>query len=262
MGVPAPRAKEMGVLYNQSIRISGRGVASITAAVVLAITFGVAIPATGAWASVRVQSTRSISSSKPKPPTTKQIESELGKLASSAGAESKATFDLTYEYKNSTSSGKVTLAQKPPDQVFDIGSGELLYNGKTTYYCSLASAVKTCISYKSSKESPLGVTMGIYESSAYVDAMKTWAGLVESKIAGYHVSFSSKTIDGQPSSCVDWSYKGASDTYCVTDKGVLAYVAGTSASGTFTFTLTKFSSSVSSSTFSLPKSAKIISVPT
>jgi hypothetical protein len=230
---------------------------------ILAVALGCAIPASIASAAVRAGVRESAPSSKPKPPTTKQIESDLNKLESSAGAESKATFDLTYDYKNASSSGVVTLAQKPPDEVFDISSGELLYNGKTTYYCSLATAEKTCISYKSANESPLGVTMGIYESGAYVEAMKTWAGLVESRIPGYQVSFSSKTIDGQPSSCVDWTYKGASDTYCVTDKGVLAYVAGKTANGeTFTFTLAKFSSTVAKSTFALPKSAKVISVPT
>lgn len=247
---------------NVSVR-SSRGVArSIAASGILAIAFGYVLAANASGAAP-TSTQAATPSSKPKPPSNKQIESELNKLASSAGSESKATFELTYEWKNPTSSGEVTLAQKPPDQYFNIGTGEILYNGKTTYYCSLSTAVKTCISYKTATASPLGVTMGVYESSAYVDAMKSWAGLVASKIAGYHATFSTKTIDGQSSTCVDWSYKGASDTYCVTDKGVLAYVAGTSTSGgTFTFTLTKFSSTVASSTFALPKSAKIVSIPT
>jgi hypothetical protein len=245
-----------------SMRPSRRVAWLIATSAILGFAFACALPAGGvAGAALTRTQTRS-PLSKPKPPTTKQIESELGKLATTAGSESKATFELTYQYKNATSTGEVTLAQKPPDQAFDIGSGEVLYNGKTTYYCSLSTAVKTCISYKSSKESPLGVTMGLYESGAYVNAMKSWAGLIESRIAGYHVSFSDKTIDGQASTCVAWSYKGASDTYCVTDRGVLASVSGKSANGTtFSFKLTKFSSTVASSTFQIPKSAKIISVP-
>jgi hypothetical protein len=240
-----------------------RGIAlSIAASAMLAFAFACALPAASASGAVPTSARVSTHSSKPKPPSTKQIESDLSKLASSAGTESKATFDITYEYKNSGSSGTVTLEQMPPDEAFITGTGEILYNGKKTYYCSLSTALKTCISYGSATASPLGATMGIYESGTYVEAMKSWAGLVESRVAGYHASFSNKTIAGQPSTCVTWSYKGNNETYCVTGHGVLASVSGATAKGsTFSFTLTNFSSKVASSTFQLPKDAKVISVP-
>jgi hypothetical protein len=241
---------------------SPRAIAISTASGILAVPIVCALAAANSAGAVTARTQESARSSKPKPPTTKQIESELSKLASSAGTESKATFNITYAYKNSGSTGEVTLEQMGSDESFSTGTGEILYNGKTTYYCSLSAALKTCIKYGSATLSPLGATMGIYESGAYVDAMKSWATLVESRISGYNVSFSNKTIAGQPSSCVTWSYKGNNETYCVTDHGVLASVSGSTAKGSnFSFTLTKYSSTVASSAFQLPKGAKVVSIP-
>lgn len=247
---------------NVSKRSARRIAWPIVASGILTIVLGCAFAGASASGAVAMRAWMSTRSSKPKPPSTKQIESELSKLASSAGSESKATFSLTYEYKNSGSSGTVTLEQMPPDETFSTGTGEILYNGKTTYYCSLSAALKTCIKYGSATVSPLGAMMGIYESGVYVNAMKSWAGLVESRISGYHVSFSNTTVAGQPSSCVTWSYKGNTATYCVTDHGVLASVNGSTSKGsTFSFTLKSFSSKVASSAFQLPTGAKVVSVP-
>ncbi len=247
---------------NESMQSSRRIPWSIAGSGFLAFALGLALSATSVAGAVPTSAQESTHSSKPKPPNTKQIETELNKLATSAGGESKATFSVTYDFKNAGSTGEVTLKQMGGDELFSTGTGEILYNGKQTYYCSLSTALTTCIKYGSATTSPLGATMGIYESGVYVDAMKSWAGLVESRVAGYHVSFTNKTIAGQPSTCVTWSYKGNNETYCVTDHGVLASVGGSTANGsTFSFTLAKFSSTVASSAFTLPKDAKVISEP-
>lgn len=247
---------------NVTVR-SVRGIIwSIVASGILAIALGYATPAGSAQGAVLTRTQLSTRSSKPKPPSTKQIESELNKLATSAGGESKATFSVTYDYKSAGSTGEVTLKQMGGDESFSTGTSEILYNGKKTYYCSLSAVLTTCIKYGSATTSPLGATMGIYESGVYVEAMKSWASLVESRVSGYHASFANKTIAGQASTCVTWSYKGNNETYCVTDHGVLASVSGSTSSGsTFSFTLAKFSPTVASSAFMLPKGAKVISEP-
>jgi hypothetical protein len=198
-------------------------------------------------------------STTPKPPTKKQIQYELNKLASEAGKEAKATFKITYVWKNSASSGSVTLEQKPPDEAFSTGTGKFIYNGKKTYYCTVSSSYSECITYASLSTNPLAGTMHVYDSSLYIDAMKGWETVVASGIAGYKVSFSSANFAGQPSECVNWSYKGISDKYCVTNNDLLAYTGGSTAAGqTFSFTLKSFTSSVSSSDFQPPKGAHVI----
>jgi hypothetical protein len=245
---------------NESVQSNRRIAWSVGRPGFLALALGLALSATSVAGAVPTKELAH--SSKPKPPSTKQIESELNKLATSAKGESKATFSVTYDFKNAGSSGEVTLKQMGGDESFSTGTSEILYNGKHTYYCSLSTVLTTCIKYTSATTSPLGATMGIYESGAYVEAMKSWASLIESRVSGYHVSFANKTIAGQPSTCVTWSYKGNNETYCVTDHDVLASVSGSTSSGsTFSFTLAKFSATIASSAFNLPKGAKVISEP-
>jgi hypothetical protein len=195
------------------------------------------------------------------PPNKKTTQTKLEQIASSAQSESKATFKLTYSWKESTTSGEVTLEQKPPDQAFSTGAGKVVSNGQKTYYCSTASSPVICVKYGSATSSPLGSVLRVYSSAFYVSEIKDWQNLVTAGISGYKASFSTATFAGQPSQCVSWSYKSENAKYCVTDKGILAFVGGTSSSKTYTFTLTNFSTNVSTSDFSVPKGAKIVSVP-
>lgn len=215
----------------------------------------VAIPAGAASKSALPRST------KPKPPTRKQTQTELQRLATAAGTETKATFDLTYAYKNGTTSGSVTLEQKPPDEAFITGAAEILYNGKKTYYCSHVASQTTCFSYGSTTASPLGATMRIYQGSTYITAMKAWESELGAGITGYRASFSSAKFAGQSAQCVTWNYKSESAKYCVTNGGILAFVGSTSNGRSFSFYLTKISTSVTSSSFSPPPGAKLYSVP-
>jgi hypothetical protein len=87
--------------------------------------------------------------------------------------------------------------------------------------------------------------------------MQTWQSILAYDIAGAHISFTGATFAGQASQCVTWSYQGSSAKYCVTDKGILAFVGGGSKGSSSSFELSSYSSNVSSSDFNLPKGAKI-----
>jgi hypothetical protein len=201
------------------------------------------------YAQARAASQRSADGSNP--------ESTLNGIAASAQNESKATFKLTYTSQSSGQSPtQVTLEQRPPKQLFLTSSGEILFDGKKTYYCSTSKPV-TCISYGSANESPLGALIGVYSTSTYIEAMKGWESLIAARIGGYHISFSNKTFAGQKSVCVTWSYHGSSAQYCVTDKGILAYVGSSSSS----FKLTSYSGSAAASDFKLPKGATMTKLP-
>ncbi len=188
--------------------------------------------------------------------------SRLQKIESAASREAKATFKLTYTSKGSDGTSSVTLEQKPPEQLFKSADGEVIFNGKKTYYCS-TSGTTTCLVYSVAGASPLGSMMEVYAAGTYVDVMRSWQGLIAEHILGYRVSFSRARFAGQPSECVTWAYQGDNVKYCVTDSGVLAYVGswGKSAGGTTTFALTSYSPRVNSSDFSVPRGATISTLP-
>lgn len=189
---------------------------------------------------------------------------ELNKLTAAAAGESKATFKLTYSTSGSSGAQQITIEQKPPDQLFKSNSGFLLTANNKTYYCSsTGGAATTCIVYGSASQSPVSALIGIYSSGTYITTMKTWQTVLAAHLPGIHISFTSASFAGQPSQCVNWDYSGQSVKYCITDSGVLAYVgsSGKSAGSSSTFELKSYSTSVSSSDFSLPHGAKIQSIP-
>lgn len=185
---------------------------------------------------------------------------KLQKIAASVQHESSATFKLVYtstSSTSSTSSQQVTLEQMPPDQAFRTNTGEVLFDGSKTYYCSISSgSAPSCVSI-SGDQNPVAGLMQVYNGATYVQAMEGWQSELAAGITGYHLSFSSATFAGQPSECVQWDYQGSSAKYCVTSSGVLAYVGGGASSGTTSFELTSYSTSVSPSDFSLPNGATV-----
>jgi hypothetical protein len=189
-------------------------------------------------------------------------DSRLKKIEAAASKESKATFKLTYTSKGSGSTSQMTIEQKPPQQLWKTSDGEMIFNGKKAYYCSTSGGV-TCVVYGSMSASPFAGMMGLYGASTYVQEMQGWQGLISEHIFGFHISFSRARFAGQASECVTWSYQGANTKYCVTNSGVLAYVGswGKSSGGNSSFALTSFSSHVRGSDFSLPRGAKITTMP-
>lgn len=190
-----------------------------------------------------------------------RVKFELNKVVAAAASESKATFYVTYTSSGSGSrSGAVSIAQKPPEQMFKTSTGEAIYNGKTAYYCGEQGSSWSCVLYPSIGASPIEAVVSIYGAGIYVEAMQGWEDMLAANLAGVHIKFTSAKFAGQPSTCVTWSYKGSSAEYCVTNKGILAYAGGGSGSSSSTFELTYYSPHVSSSDFNLPKGAKVISI--
>jgi len=178
------------------------------------------------------------------------------------GNESKATFKLTYTTSSSGTSTTIVLEQSPPKQVFRSGgTGEILFNGTKTYYCSTGSTPPTCIQEASTQATPLGALIGIYSGKTALGVMQGWKSEIAAGIVGYHVSFSNATYAGQASQCVTWSYQTSSAKYCVTNSGVLAYAGGGSAGSSGALTLTSYSSSPPASDFNLPAGATVTSLP-
>ena len=74
-------------------------------------------------------------------------------------------------------------------------------------------------------------------ASTYITIMQTWQSILAYDIAGVHISFTGASFAGQASQCVTWSYQGSSAKYCVTDKGILAFVGGGSKGSNSNFEL-------------------------
>lgn len=189
--------------------------------------------------------------------------SRLKQIAAAAASESKATFDITYVTTGSGNTSQFTIEQKLPDQLFKQGSGEVLYNGRKTYYCSSSPSGTTCLVYGSIDASPLAGLVEVYSAATYIAIMQSWESILAYGIAGVHVSFTSATFARQASQCVTWSYQGSNAKYCVTDNGILAYVGGSSkgSSSSSSFELKSYSPHVNSSDFNLPRGAKVSSYP-
>lgn len=176
---------------------------------------------------------------KPKPPSAKSISSALT-------AGEKASFSVTYAIKMGTVSGTFVYAQKPPNYSLTYstkeGTFEFIVIGKTAYGCELVAGMHMC-----SKE-PVAVAAGDLSlfQPAYV------APRLEAFVAGAKgITTSKATFDKQPSNCASGKYDGVKTTYCVTDKGFLAYV-GTNAGSIH---LSGYGGSPSA--IALPKGAKI-----
>ena len=161
-------------------------------------------------------------------------------------------------YKITSGSGSLTsltIAQQPPDSLFagssSSGTFKLITLGKKSYICTGGgSTAATC--FNAGAEASLTDLFALYEPNFYLPYFQAAA-----KTEGAQVTYSSKTVSGLSLSCI--SVTGAAGekgtgTFCVTDQGVLGYVAwtGTTASDNGSFEITSFSTSVPSDEFTLP----------
>ena len=103
--------------------------------------------------------------------------------------------------------------------------------------------------------------MEIYSATPYITIMQGWGELIAARVFGYRISFTRASFARQASECVTWSYHGSTTKYCVTDKGILAYVGGSGSGSSSSFELTAYSSRVNRSDFNLPKGVKITRLP-
>ena len=199
----------------------------------------------------------------------------LKALTNSINRAKHLTYSATYTAVASGKTSTVTIAQKPPKSNFSASGGQVINNGKTTYYCSTnggpgstgtsgstatdnsgtATGKTTCVSVHGSN--PL---LGLEDTFSPTLALRAFAlarqGIV-SRLLGTKASSSSATFAGQPSTCVSVSVRGRSAKYCVTNQGVLAY-AGTASDYIM---LTAYSSNPPAGLFTLPAGATTQAVP-
>ncbi len=186
--------------------------------------------------------------------------SGLNNLQKELQNESKAKFEATYIVTNQGSSNStMVLAQSPPNSYMKSSGATLISTGKKTYYCSTESgSATTCVS--ESGANPLAGLAELFSSTAILTEVRSFSGELAAHIAGLSVKTSSKTVAGQPSTCV--TVKSASSQkseWCVTNSnGVLTYEN----SGTNSVTLKSFTSSPPSSLFTLPSGATVVTTPT
>ncbi len=207
----------------------------------------------------------------------------LKALTNSINRSKNLTYLAQYTSVSNGQTTTVTIAQSPPKSNFSTSSGEVINNGKTTYYCSsnagssgnsgntgstsnsgnsgTSSTTTTsksslqCISVKGAN--PLLGLENIFSPAVALGALgEAKQGLV-SRLLGIKVSSSSATFAGQPSTCVTVTVRGRGGRYCVTKQGLLSF----SGSSSSYFKLTKYSSNPPSNLFSLPAGATTQTLP-
>jgi hypothetical protein len=207
----------------------------------------------------------------------------LKALTNSINRSKNLTYLAQYTSVSNGQTTTVTIAQSPPKSNFSTSNGEVINNGKTTYYCSsnagssgnsgntgstsnsgnsgTSSTTTTsksslqCISVKGAN--PLLGLENIFSPAVALGALgEAKQGLV-SRLLGIKVSSSSATFAGQPSTCVTVTVRGRGGRYCVTKQGLLSF----SGSSSSYFKLTKYSSNPPSNLFSLPAGATTQTLP-
>jgi hypothetical protein len=214
-----------------------------------------------------------VSASAKNPPNLQGLTNEINKAKHE-------TYYVVYKSVQGSQVSTVTIAQQPPKSLFDTGGGNsVISTGKTTYICSpnsgnsgstgntgnsgnsgnSGSTTTTTTKPKSTEQcySEKGANPLLGAEAVFSPALVTgiFAQAEESTIAralGIHVTYSSASFGGVPSTCISVTRKGQTAKYCVTSQGILAY----SGSGKNTyFELTKYSSHPPAGAFQLPAGA-------
>lgn len=170
-------------------------------------------------------------------------------------AETSVTFAATYEGVGSGNATTFSYDQKPSDWLFSgfesTTKVEVVRIGNKVYSCDLSSTPPLCA--VESEASYGGTAFGVFADLA-LQELELDSSLESSHVAGFSVTTSSRTLAGQRSTCATISVEGTRTEICVTDAhGVLDYEGQAGLEdGTL---LERYSSSVSSSLFVLPKGA-------
>jgi hypothetical protein len=164
------------------------------------------------------------------------------------------TFKAVYTGNSDGQTSTITIEQAPPKSVFGSGTSEVISDGSQTYFCDLSDQ-KSCVA--ESGPNPLASIVSLYSPKTYISVLQAAEAATAAHVAGYDVSFATKTIAGQPSNCVTVGGGGSTGTYCVTDSGILASVT----TGADSFTLTSYTTDVPASDFQIPSGATTQTVP-
>jgi hypothetical protein len=191
------------------------------------------------------------------------------------------TFEATYLADSGGQKQTVTVAQAPPKSYFGASGSSVINDGKSTYFCSAnanagssgstgstgnsgpttttsGSGKLQCV--KESGVSPLLGLEDLFSSSTALTLLNEAKQSVAAHAAGVHLTASSGNYAGQSASCFGGTVRGQSGKYCVTSKGVLAYVTTGNGKNNY-FELTKFSTKPPSGLFTLPAGATTESIP-
>jgi hypothetical protein len=181
---------------------------------------------------------------------------KLKALASGVSGEKHATFEVVYTTTSAGHSESVTFAQSPPKYLIKTATGgSVIYTGKETLYCSSSSS---CISMSTGATNPMAPLEELFSPTTAKSFFSEAESEVAAKLAGYSVSFSSKSYAGLSSTCATVSGNGQSGTYCVAKNGLLTYAG----SATGHIQLTSYTGNVPSAAFTPPGGATIITEPT
>ncbi|MFZ2058586.1 MAG: hypothetical protein WAV54_14360 [Acidimicrobiales bacterium] len=175
----------------------------------------------------------------------------LGKFKSGENA----TFVATYKFTSSTQElTSLTMARQGSDSLFkgttSSSNFELITTGGKSYLCMTPSSGSASCYKETGSASSLAGIFDAYSSSTYLPYFQEAASA-----SGGHATYSSKTVNGIPLSCVSVSNAGGNaGTFCVTAQGVLGYVSwsGTTTTDSGSFELESYSTSVPSDEFTLP----------
>jgi hypothetical protein len=186
----------------------------------------------------------------------------IGGLISKITSARQLTFGATYSAVSSGSSAKTetfTYAQMPPKSLFEVAGAKVISTGTATYSCTSTSGAPTCVSVGSAD--PLADTLNFITGGTALSALTALKTGIAQKLPNFSASYSTATYAGQSAQCVSGTESSNSYKYCITDSGVLAYAGGSGTGGFGGLTLESFSTNVSSSEFSLPPGATVVTVP-
>jgi hypothetical protein len=187
-------------------------------------------------------------------------DAKLSALLESVQGVKGRTFNLTYTETSSSGSHTLTFEQSPPKYLFEIAGSLLIDTGTTTYACTNTSGKNYCYSLGAGA-TYIAALLKLITGETVASSLQTLKSQLSAKLAGVNASFSSATFAGQPAQCISGTQNGNSFKYCVTSSGVMAYAGGSSLKTYGSISLVSYSTSVSSSSFSLPSGATVITVP-
>jgi hypothetical protein len=212
------------------------------------------------------------------------LTSELKQLETKAKGQKQIAFYAVYSLKGKTSSTKsYTFAQQPPNKsFFKTTSGTIISTGTETLYCSTLTTPVTTTTTTTTPTTPTATTSSsstsggpqclnegsgsdpmaglfdLFSGTTAIDFFGEAEQYAAAKEAGVTISYSSGTFAGLSSKCVTITDAGKKEKYCIGNNGLLDYWSVT---GTQTATLTKYSTTIPSGTFTPPKGVTITTVP-
>lgn len=187
------------------------------------------------------------------------VQAGLKKLEGVSAPGFRGTFKLTYVTQGKGAPPAATIEEMPPDELFKWANAEIIFNGKTAYYCTMLPNVR-CTKGASISDTPEATLANAYSAASYASLIKQWEQTIHTGLNPAHAEFFTKDVAGLPSRCIYWDYQESSVKYCVTSNGIVSYLEMQPSPDAkpSSFELSKYSTKVSASDFTVPAGAKII----